>query len=179
MNADGISGRKALGFPEFLRGMNERLGGHAPNIEARPAEPTGLAYIAYPSCHAVAGIDVSTGTIVTHILFDAMGVPTVVPNGNLSCPAECDGMPTTPGTRPVALDLEKDPRTGRTLLAIGADNSRVLSVYDLDLQTSQPLSLSPIPLQDTTGRLGITSVSISPVIGMGGQNGSVVGMPPT
>jgi hypothetical protein len=140
-----------------------------------PAQPTGLAYIAYPSCHLVAGVDASTGTIVTGIQFDpTTGVPSVI-TGNVTCPAECDGAAITPGVRPVALDLEKDPRTGRTLLAIGADNSSVLTVYDLDLQTSHPLSLVPeIRLQDTTGRLGITSLAISPVIGMGGTDGQIL-----
>jgi hypothetical protein len=140
---------------------------------ACPATATGLAYVAYPSCHIVAGVDVSTGTIVTAIQFDAAGVPTVV-GGNVTCPADCDGAAPTPGIRPVALDLEKDPRTGRTLLAIGADNSRVLSVYDLDAQTSLPLSLTQVPLVDTTGRLGLTSVAITPLIGMGGTNGVVL-----
>src|SRR5688572_32265488 len=88
---------------------------------ACPAAPTGLAYIAYPSCHMVAGVDVSTGTIVTAITFDATGVPTVMADPtNVSCPSECDGTGMiAPGIRPVALDLEVDPRSQRTLLAIG------------------------------------------------------------
>lgn len=138
-----------------------------------PAQPTGLAYIAYPSCHLVAGVDVATGRIVTGVQFDAAGVPTVV-DGNVSCPAECDGEPTTAGVRPVALDLERDDRTGRVTLAIGADNSHVLSVYSLDNQTMLPLSLSSIPLENTSGRLGLTSVAITPVIGMGGTSGVVI-----
>ncbi|HEY5925513.1 MAG TPA: hypothetical protein VIV11_27700, partial [Kofleriaceae bacterium] len=89
---------------------------------ACPAQPTGIAYIAYPSCHLVAAVDVSTGTIVSGIQFDAVtGVPMVV-SGNVSCPSECNGAVITPGVRPVALDLDKDPRTGRVVLAIGADN---------------------------------------------------------
>ncbi len=137
-----------------------------------PAQPTGLAYIAYPSCHLVAGVDLATNTIVTGIQFDAAGVPTVV-GGNVTCPAECDGAAPTPGTRPVALDLEKDARTDRVQLAIGSDNSNVLTVYSLDQQTFKPLSLLSIPLQNTNGRLGITSLAISPVIGMGGDSGMV------
>lgn len=137
------------------------------------ATPTGLAYIAYPSCHLVAGVDMSTGMIVTGIKFDAMGVPTVT-TGNVSCPAECDGpMPTMPGARPVALDLEEDPRTSRVLLAIGSDNSEVLHAYDLDPQTYLPLSATSIPLENTNGRLGVTSVAITPQIGMGGFVGII------
>jgi hypothetical protein len=142
-----------------------------------PATPTGLAYIAYPSCHLVAAVDVSTGTIVTAISFDAAGVPTVIPNGSVSCPAECDGAAATPGVRPVAVDIEKDARTGRVVLAIGSDNSNVLTAYDLDTLTSLPLSRLPIPpLENTNGRLGLTAVAITPVIGMGGDNGSTTGI---
>ncbi|HEY5951399.1 MAG TPA: hypothetical protein VIV40_38160, partial [Kofleriaceae bacterium] len=138
--------------------------------------PTGIAYIAYPSCHMVAGVDVATGTIVTAVTFDANGVPTLS-DGNVSCPAECDGAAPTPGTRPVALDLEKDPRTGRIVLAIGSDNSSFLNVYDLDPQTLFPASLvPPIKLENPSGRLGITSVAVTPVIGMGGESGSTTGV---
>jgi hypothetical protein len=50
----------------------------------------------------------------------------------------------------------------------------VITAYDLDLQTSFPLSQIPIPpLVNPTGRLGITSVAISPMIGMGGNNGNI------
>lgn len=140
---------------------------------ACPAAPVGLAYIAYPSCHLVAGVDVSTGKIVTGIKYDDLGVPTIT-DGNVSCPSECDDpMPATPGVRPVAIDLEQDTRTNRVLLAIGADNSNVLRTYDLDPQTFLPLSLTSIPLENTNGRLGVTSVAISPVIGMGGISGMI------
>jgi hypothetical protein len=141
---------------------------------ACPAAPSGIAYVAYPSCHLVAGVDVSTGTIVTGIKFDDLGVPTIT-DGNVSCPAECDNpMAVTPGVRPVAIDLEQDARTQRVVLAIGADNSNVLRAYDLDPQTFLPLSLSSIPLEDNLGgRLGVTSVAISPVIGMGGNSGMI------
>lgn len=141
---------------------------------ACPAAPSGIAYVAYPSCHLVAGVDVSTGTIVTGIQFDDQGVPTVT-DGNVSCPSECDNpMAVTPGVRPVAIDLEQDARTQRVVLAIGADNSNVLRAYDLDPQTFLPLSLTSIPLEDNlAGRLGVTSVAISPVIGMGGSLGMI------
>ncbi|HEX5060645.1 MAG TPA: hypothetical protein VFV99_14855 [Kofleriaceae bacterium] len=141
-----------------------------------PAQPTGLAYIAYPGCRLIAGVDVATGTIVTGVQFDAAGVATVV-NGNVTCPDECSGAATMPGFRPVALDLEKDVRTGRTLLAIGADNSNALTVFDLDPVTSLPLSMvPPILLENPSGKLGITSLAISPVIGMGGTSGSTSGV---
>lgn len=148
---------------------------------ACPATPTGIVYIAYPGCHAVAGVDVSTGTVVTAIQFDANGVPTVT-DGNLTCPSECDGTGSvTSGFRPVALDLEYDTRSGRRILAIGADNSNLLTIYDLDA-AYRPLTVQPqVALQNTNGRLGAISLSISPVIGMGGvslsepNDGSSVG----
>jgi hypothetical protein len=132
----------------------------------------GLAYIAYPSCRLVAGVDVSTGTIVTGIQFDASGVPAIV-DGTVTCPNECDGTDAiTPGVRPVALDLELDPWTSRRVLAIGADNSNVLTMYELDAQY-RPLSALPVALEDERGNLGVTSVSISPVIGIGGTIGAI------
>ena len=140
---------------------------------ACPAQPTGLMYIAYPSCHLVAGVDMATNTIVTGVQFDAAGVPTIV-DGNVSCPAECDGAPITPGVRPVALDLELDPRTGTSVLAIASDNSNVLTAYALDTQTFFPQSLISVPLEDPANTLGLTSVSITPVIGMGGSGNAIV-----
>jgi len=174
-NASGIPMRarpSAMAF-EPGGGIIGKNWGTADAPNSCPAQATGLAYMAYPNCHLVAGVDVSTGTIVTGIQFDAMGVPSVV-DGNVTCPAECDGAPTTTGVRPVALDLELDPRTGRALLAIGSDNSNVLTVFELDNQTFLPLSALPaVPLLDTTttGRLGITSIAISPLIGIGGGDG--------
>jgi hypothetical protein len=142
--------------------------------EVCPATPTGLVYIAYPGCHTVAAVDVSTGTVVTHVDFDAAGVPTVVPDGNLSCPAECDGSGViAPGFRPVALDLEQDARSQRRLLTIGADNSNLLTLVDLDLDIRPFGAPVQVALQNTTGRLGITNVAISPLIGMGGDTGAI------
>ena len=78
---------------------------------ACPATPTGLVYVAYPSCHLVAGIDVSTGQVVNGIQFDAAGTPTIV-DGNVTCADECSGGGTvTAGVRPIALALEVDVRT--------------------------------------------------------------------
>lgn len=143
--------------------------------EACPAQPTGLAYIAYPSCHLVAGVDMATGTIVTGIQFDAAGVPSVIDPSNVVCNDECGpAAAATPGPRPVAVDLEHDERTGRAVLAIGSDNANAVTVYDLDPTTFQPLSLVPqVTLEDPSGKLGVTALSISPVIGMGGASGVV------
>lgn len=140
-----------------------------------PSTATGLAYVAYPSCHAVAAIDTATGIVQQAITFDVNGVPTIVPDGNISCPDECSGAPITAGTRPVTLALSLDTRVNREVLAIGADNSNVLNVVELDPNTSLPLSVSSrIPLENTAKNdLGITSVAVSPQIGMGGFTGMI------
>jgi hypothetical protein len=95
----------------------------------------------------------------------------------ITCPDECAGDAVTPGVRPVALDLLRDTRVGREVLAIGADNSPVLTVVDLDIQTSLiPPATAPQRFAlDTSIKpdLGITSVAISPQIGMGGSVGTI------
>jgi len=138
---------------------------------ACPAQPQGIHYIAYPSCHLVAAVDVSTGTVVAGIQYDANGVPTLT-DGNVTCPDECGGELTTPGTRPVALDLQHDPRSDRRLLAIGSDNSNAITLVELGIDY-KPLSLSQIALENTTGSLGISRLAITPQIGMGGSSGAI------
>lgn len=139
---------------------------------ACPATPTGLMYIAYPGCHLVAGVDVSTGTIVNGIQYDASGVASIV-DGNVTCPDECGGNVVTAGTRPIALDLQLDARTARRTLAIGSVSSNVVTIVDLDL-SDKPTSTSSVVLeQNKTGDLGVTSVKVSPTIGMGGSEGMI------
>jgi hypothetical protein len=134
-----------------------------------PAAPTGLVYVAYPGCHLVAGVDASTGTIVTGIQYDAAGVPSIV-GGDVTCPAECGGGGiVTPGVRPVALDLELDPRAGTRRLVIGADNSASIAIVELD-DATRPLSVSQVALEDPAGTLGVTALALSPEMGMGGGN---------
>lgn len=138
-----------------------------------PAQPTGIVYVAYPSCHLVAGVDLATSTVVTGISY-ASGTPVIV-DGNVTCPDECDGDVVAAGTRPVSISLENDTRVGTQRLAIGADNSSSIAVVELDPATSMPQSVSQVAFEDDTiGKtLGITDVAMSPVIGMGGQGGSL------
>lgn len=142
--------------------------------------PSGVAYIAYPSCHLVAAIDMSKGgggTVVAAITYEAAGPrllsPAEVPI--VSCPAECGAapQPVTAGIRPVTLAYRLDPRADAVhprRLAIGADNSASVTLVELG-PDSLPLSLSQIPLQDPTGKLGITAIALSPQLGMGGNLG--------
>ena len=94
---------------------------------ACPATPTGLVYVAYPSCHLVAGVDVvDRHDRQRHPRSTPRGTPTIV-DGNVTCPDECGGGgASTPAPRPVALDLERRrAHRQRRVLAIGADNSNV------------------------------------------------------
>jgi hypothetical protein len=142
-----------------------------------PASSTGLIYVAYPSCHLVAAVDTATGTIVSGIQFDAAGVATVT-DGNVSCIDECRSAgslpgPFTSGGRPVALDLEHDPRTNTRRLAIGMDNVPTVTVVDLDA-ASRPVAGAPlqIALENTGGKLGVSALSLSPTMTTGGAGGT-------
>jgi hypothetical protein len=139
-----------------------------------PATPTGLVYVAYPSCHLVAGVDSATGTIVTGVQYDAAGVPSIV-GGDVTCPDECSGDSPTPGIRPVTLDLELDPRTMTHRLVIGSENSRSIAVVELD-DMARPLSLFQVALEDPRGDLGVTALALSPQMGMGGKGESITDM---
>ena len=139
---------------------------------ACPQTATGYTYVAYPGCHLVAQIDVSTGQIVDGLQWDSTGVAGRIDPNTISCPDECDGQAPTAGIRPVALDLKRDVRTGRRVLAIGADNSNVVTLVDLD-SNDRIASYFPIPFENTNGSLGITQVALSPQIGMGGTSGII------
>jgi hypothetical protein len=134
---------------------------------ACPAQPTGLLYIAYPSCHAVAVVDAATGSAVASIRFDATGTATVG-DGNLTCPIECGmRMPIADAGRPVTLDLVRDDVSSNRRLAIGLDNRPVVTVVDLDT------SYLPTTIEqyDLEGDVGVVDVAISKVINMTGSAG--------
>ena len=137
---------------------------------ACPAQPTGIVYVAYPACHLVAAIDSANGTIVAGIDYSS-GTPTIT-DGNVTCPAECDGGGTfTAGIRPTSLDLERDSVNGGTRLLVGADNSSQLTLANIGTD-GLPASLQPVVLEDTQGgQMGVTAVAIAPQIGAGGSSG--------
>jgi hypothetical protein len=139
---------------------------------ACPAQPTGVVYIAYPSCHLVAAVDSATGTIVSGIDYSS-GTPTIT-DGNVSCPAECGGGGTfTAGIRPTSLDLDLDPVNGGIRLLVGAENSSQLTLANIGAG-GVPASLEPVLLEDTMGgAMGVTAVAIGPQIGTGGSSGSI------
>jgi hypothetical protein len=140
-----------------------------------PATATGMAYVAYPNCHMVAIVDLATGVLVDSISFDASGTAAVT-GASVTCADECGGGATVAGIRPTALDMSYDVRTGRRLLAIGADNSDLFTMVELGtsgLTLDRPQNIFQIPLEDPSGKLGITAVSISPQIGMGGDGGVI------
>ena len=55
-----------------------------------PAQPTGIAYVAYPDCNLVAAVDLSTGVITGGLRFLPDG-SAVVTDGNVSCRSQCGG----------------------------------------------------------------------------------------
>ena len=170
---DRLTVKNAAGVP--LRARPVAMVGEPSSSDignACPARPTGLVYVAYPSCHLVAGIDSATGTVVTGIQYGAAGAPAIV-GGDVTCPDECGGVAASPGVRPVALDLEVDPGSGRRRLAIGADNSAAITIVDLD-DTSRPMTVAQVQLEDPTGKLGVSELALSQEIGMGGGTPGVL-----
>lgn len=145
-----------------------------------PANPTGVFYVAYPSCHRVAAVQMTDGPngaigkIVAGI--DLSGAVPVVTDGNFTCPVECGaGGAVTAGPRPVTLDLEQDRTNSAIRLAIGSENSPAITLVEIGAD-GLPLSTRQITLEDTINHgdaFGVTAVQIGPQIGMGGNNGSV------
>jgi hypothetical protein len=145
---------------------------------ACPLTPQGLVYVAYPSCHLVAGIDLSSMdangnvSVVTSIQLDAAGNPTIG-DGNISCPDECGQGVVSDGTRPVALSLEVDARSLRRTLVIGSENSNIVPIIDLDLNDRPALTSIVTLQQNRKNNLGVTAVATSPTIGMGGATSMI------
>lgn len=134
-----------------------------------PLTPQGLFYVAYPGCHTVAVIN-GDGVVQQGIKFDAAGVATLVAGDQVSCPVECgdDRDLPTAGGRPVALDAITDPRSGVRRMAIGSEDSSIVTIADIDTTTNLFTTIAQVPL---SGDIGLLDVAISPVIGMGGQQG--------
>ena len=145
-----------------------------------PATPQGVMYVAYPDCHRVAAIDMSTGQAVASVLFADSGtaVTATVTDGNFTCPAQCGASdPIVDGPRPTSIDLVDDPRVDGSKaaptqrLAIGLENRSTLTVVDLDA-TNRLTSFSAVTQVALEGSIGITDVALSPQIGMGGAGRS-------
>src|SRR6185295_15557524 len=58
--------------------------------------------------------------------------------------------------------------SGRTRLAIGADDTASVAIVDVDARTGPVAPVVQYPLEDRTGKLGITAIALSPQIGLGG-----------
>lgn len=146
----------------LLAAADERLIGRA-----CPAEPDGLFFVAYPDCHVVAVVRADTGVTQASIRFADDGTATIE-DGEIACPAECDGEAITDGARPITLDVvdqSADPLVATTRLAIGLDNRPVVTVVDLDIDW-RPVSIEQVEL---SGDVGLLDVAISPQIGVGGN----------
>lgn len=136
------------------------------------ATPSGLMYIAYPSCNMVAAVDSATGKVTAHIDYNTMtGAISITPGGSVSCPMECTGETVKPkpinnGPRPVALSLDVSTRR----LAIGAEGVASVAVVDLDENFLPNGTFVQVPLEHgMNDGFGITALALSPVIGMGGN----------
>ena len=140
-----------------------------------PAAATGLAYVAYPSCHAVAAIDTATGIVQRRSRSTPAACRRSFPTATSRAPTSAPAPRSPPARARSRSSLSLDTRVNREVLAIGADNSNVLTVIELDPNTALPQSVSSrIPLENTAkGDLGVTSVAVSPEIGMGGFTGMI------
>jgi hypothetical protein len=153
-----------------------------------PARPEGLMYVAYPSCHLVAAVqmvldpgdpnnpddDSTTGRVVAGIRYDDAGGVSIT-DGNVTCPQECTAENIRPepilrGPRPVALSLD----TATRRLAIGAEGLASVTVVDLDASFLPIAPILQLPLENPSGDLGVTAIAVSPVIGMGDNTDEMV-----
>ncbi len=138
-------------------------------------KPEGLVYVSYPDCHMVAAINPGTGAVVAGLSFAMDGTVTVT-DGNVSCDAQCAPRPASSAQalgglagsdeapRPVALHMAEDG--GR--LYIGAENSSSITIVELDAE-HRPVSTSEVVLD---GEIGITRLTASGVLSMGGDFGT-------
>jgi hypothetical protein len=152
-----------------------------------PQKPTGLAYVAYPSCQMVAAVDLATGVIQKAIKFDAAGEATVVDGAAVTCADECSANPLPlAGPEPASIDLvlddDRTPPVGSapevtSRLVIGGRKSHKLTLVNLDPATSLPQALMPLSKVELSQRagqqLGVLDVALSPQIGMGGVHPGV------
>ncbi|RMH42425.1 MAG: hypothetical protein D6689_08215 [Deltaproteobacteria bacterium] len=150
-----------------------------------PAEPTGLLYVAYPACHAVAVIDPTGGPggtgygVVASIRFGADGTP-VVAGGDLDCPVECgdaraggataaggpdagpaDAGPADAGPADAGPDGGTDsgaPRPGAVLVA--ADGSRLF------IGAENAAALAVVSLDDAGLPTSATSIPLEGPVGL-------------
>lgn len=202
---DATTGANTLAVPQIQRTTITNASGQVVDAKPRvittgpqrgaigvecPAQPTGIAYVAYPDCNLVAAVDLSTGEIQGGVKFDASGAATLV-DGNVQCASQCGGgieappggdagpgmdagvdggmapppppAPDDGAPRPVALSFSPDG--GR--LYIGAENSPAVTEVTLG-QDRLPESLDSMVLE---GDVGVTNMEVSPVIPMGGVNG--------
>lgn len=152
--------------------LDAPLGGTDTVANACPAAATSKVYIAYPSCHLVAEVQLAAGAdgkataqVIGGIYFDPndpSGKASVLTDqtlATLSCPTECapppgvQGMTAKDGVRPVALDYRLDPRTDMfgvkpnitSRLAIGADIRAAPLATPLTVVDLDLTTFAPVP----------------------------------
>ncbi len=132
-----------------------------------PDSPQGLAWIAYPDCHAVAAVELASGQVRSTIRFGADGTA-AIGDGELACLDECGLGAVTfrhdaTSPRPVALHVSADG----TRLYIGAQNQAALTVVDLDA-TLLPTAVQQVAVE---GEVGLHRLIETGDVAMGGSTG--------
>ncbi len=122
-----------------------------------PTAAEGLAYVAYPSCHLVAAVDLATGNIVSSLSFPAGGGVPTIGGADVTCPAECPeivgaaiGAAST-GAEPTALAMDPD---GSRLYVAARDQS---AIYVVDLTAGVFTLATEVPLEDAGGVLRLVA----------------------
>lgn len=128
------------------------------------AGANGLAYVALPTCGAVAAIDVATGEVVSHLTIPAGAGAGTVGGAELSCPIECAGTAAVGGdasgrAQPRTLAMAKDG----SHLVVGATGSSDLHLVELGTD-GLLVADTVVPLEGATG---VSDVAITGDIAMG------------
>jgi len=140
-----------------------------------PESAGGIAYVAYPSCHMVAEVDLATGQIQSSVSFSKGAAPTLDLTGEVTCPIECTEITGATGGTPVGdaepATMVMDPAGGR--LYVGVRGDLGLFVVDVDtvsgLFTGTPVRVA---LEDAGGPAGVLRLAASHDIAMGAGGGS-------
>jgi hypothetical protein len=183
------------------RMMTAEPSGPAGNDPCGP-DPTGLLYIAYPRCNAVAVVDPAGGMyqVVAAIQFAEDGTPAIT-DGSLACPSECgnldatggvgvDAGPVDAGAPDAALEPDaapepdagpEPPLTGGTprpsSVLMADDGSRLfIGAENAPMLTIVELDADRLPASVSAvaleGDIGLRRMAASGLIEMGGDLGS-------
>ena len=138
--------------------------------ESCPEQATGVAYVAYPACDLVLGIDLVTGNAVGGIKFDADGTARIASEAEWVCSDECqDGIDSNAKgeIEPRALSLIENDDGGQNLL-IGSRESSLMIDVSLD-GAGLPSSLRELTFE---GDIGFSQIKVTDPVSVGGDVGT-------